>query len=216
MTETLGSIAIGYAIGCINPSYIIGKLRGFDIRKSGSGNAGGSNALITMGREVGIFCMVFDIAKAAVLCKLTAFFLPAYPMIFPLTAFSVEMGHMYPCFLHFRGGKGLACLGGIVLAYSPAVFFSLMLLEAGILALTKYLFVVPVTASALFTVIYAVRTADIGGTFLLFLIFAAIASRHLVNYRRMREGMEMRISYLWNREAEEQRVREAAERMGQK
>ena len=58
------SILGGYLVGTINPSYIIARIKGFDIRKSGSGNAGGSNAVITMGKMIGALCIVFDIMKA--------------------------------------------------------------------------------------------------------------------------------------------------------
>ena len=58
-------ILFGYLVGCINPTYIIGRLRGIDVRKHGSGNAGASNALILMGKYIGIFSALFDIFKAA-------------------------------------------------------------------------------------------------------------------------------------------------------
>ena len=56
-------IIIGYLIGGINPSYIFAKVKGFDIRSKGSGNAGASNAIITIGKKAGVFCAFFDIFK---------------------------------------------------------------------------------------------------------------------------------------------------------
>ena len=63
--KILCCVLIGYAVGIINPSYIISKLHGFDIRKKGSGNAGASNVVIVLGNKIGAICAVFDIAKAA-------------------------------------------------------------------------------------------------------------------------------------------------------
>ena len=77
-------ILLGYAVGCINPAYLIGKLRGFDIRRSGSGNAGASNALITMGKAAGVFSMLFDIAKAVFVTQLCAALFPLLHMRFRL------------------------------------------------------------------------------------------------------------------------------------
>ena len=67
MSQIIGilvSALAGYLVGCLNPSYIIAKIKGFDIRKTGSRNAGGSNAVITMGKIIGALCIVFDIMKA--------------------------------------------------------------------------------------------------------------------------------------------------------
>ena len=85
------SALLGYGLGCINPAYVVARLKGFDIREKGSGNAGASNILITLGKARGIFCAAFDIAKAALAVLLTGWiFSSATPQ--PLRITSMPRG----------------------------------------------------------------------------------------------------------------------------
>lgn len=113
---------MGYLIGCISPSYLIGRKKGYDVRTSGSCNAGASNTVIMAGKAAGIFVALFDILKATAACKLGAVLLPELEYAWQITGVSCVVGHMFPVFLGFRGGKGFACLGGVVLAHSAKVF----------------------------------------------------------------------------------------------
>jgi len=115
-------ILIGYFVGAINPSYIIAKLRGFDIREKGSKNAGASNALIMFGKVIGVFCALFDIAKAAVAVWICGKLFPGIAYSYAVTGVSCVLGHMFPFYMKFRGGKGLACLGGVVLMTDVRLF----------------------------------------------------------------------------------------------
>lgn len=206
MTETLGCITIGYAIGCINPSYIIGKLQGFDIRKSGSGNAGGSNALIVMGKLVGIFCMLFDILKAFFAVRITKALFGDSNLFFSLSAVSVITGHIFPFYMGFRGGKGLACLGGAVLAYSPLLFLIMLICGILIALITDYICFVPLIASIAFPVIFSIMTKDVGSSLILVIITVIMWYRHIENLKRIKNGTEMHLSYLWHKNEELERI----------
>ena len=118
---------IGYFIGNINPSYIIAKVNGFDIRSRGSGNAGASNAIITMGKKVGAFSAVFDILKAVFAAGIAANLFPHIRFAKILSGSACIIGHIYPVLMGFHGGKGLACLGGMILSFNPAVFFTMLI-----------------------------------------------------------------------------------------
>ena len=113
---------LGYSLGCINPAYILARIKGFDIHEKGSGNAGASNALITMGKLRGFFCAAFDIAKAALAVLLARLLFPNVDT-FAVSASCAILGHIFPFYLRFRGGKGLACLCGAVLTDSPVSFY---------------------------------------------------------------------------------------------
>ena len=104
-------ILIGYLMGSINPSYIIARLRGFDIREKGSQNAGASNALILFGKVIGIGCALFDIAKAAFAIWLCETLFPEFAYSYAVTGVACIVGHSFPFYMKFKGGKGLACLG---------------------------------------------------------------------------------------------------------
>ena len=200
------SALLGYGLGCINPAYILARLKGFDIREKGSKNAGASNIIISLGKARGFFCAAFDIAKAALAVLLTGWIFPSADT-FAITAAAAILGHIFPFYLGFRGGKGLACLGGVILAYDLRVFGIMFVAELVILLLTKYICLVPITASAALPFVYGFMSCDLWGALLLGVVAVVIFIKHLVNLRRIREGSELRISYLWNRDKEAMRLK---------
>ncbi len=206
--KLLACALLSYLIGCINPSYIIARIRGFDIRQKGSGNAGASNAVVTMGKAVGIFSAFFDIFKvciAAFACE-RLFQLPSGG--FAVSAVCCSLGHIFPVFMGFKGGKGLACLAGMAIMYNWKFFLIALACEIVLAMLTDYICVVSITAPAAFTVFYAVTSGDAVGAVLFALMTAVMFGRHIDNLRRIRLKTEMRLSYLWNPEKETSRMKE--------
>lgn len=199
-------ILIGYFLGCINPSYIIGKLRGVNIKKSGSGNAGASNALLLFGKAVGVFCALFDIMKAFAAIKICESIYSDEPYIFSVAAVAVILGHIFPFYLKFRGGKGLACLGGTVLAFDWRYFLMLLSIEVVFVIIVNYICFVPMTASVVFPVSYGIIRHDLVGALILLIPTVVIFIKHIENIRRIMDGSEVRISYLWNKNKEVERV----------
>ena len=200
-------VLIGYFIGGINPSYIISRVRGDDIRKSGSGNAGASNALMLFGKTVGLLCAMFDIAKAGVVVKLCGMLFPNAEYAPIVAGVSCIVGHIFPAVMKFRGGKGLACLGGMIFAYNPALFVIMLTYEIVVVLLTDYLCFVPITASVIFPAIHLFYKHDIIGTLILGVSSAAMLYKHVENVKRIRGGMEVHFSYLWNKDKEIERVK---------
>lgn len=199
-------VIIGYFIGGINAAYIAGRLRGFDIRTVGSRNAGGSNAIITMGKLTGAICCLFDIFKAYAAIKLAMYLFPSLKFAFALTSTSVILGHMFPIFMHFKGGKGLACLGGSLLAYNPKVFLVILLIEFVLLLIVNYLCVVPITSSIAYPVVYGVLESSVAGACILIPVTVAMVCKHIENLKRISQGAELHFSYMWNKEAEKERI----------
>lgn len=197
---------MGYLIGCINPAYLIGKIKGVDIRQCGSGNAGASNAVITLGKKAGAVSAVFDVFKAYVVAKFAALIFPTVALAGELAAVSCIFGHIFPFSMGFRGGKGLACLGGTVLAFNGVVFLILFLVELLLAFIVNYICVVPITASVVFPMIYFFFIGRLGGTLLFSLASAVILIKHVENLHRIRNGTEARFSYLWNKEEEIERL----------
>ena len=201
-------IILGYLIGSVNPSYLIARSKGFDIRKKGSGNAGASNALIVLGKLVGVVCALFDIAKAFFIIWLTGVMFQGQPYVFAVTGTACILGHIFPFYMKFRGGKGLACLAGTILAYNPLVFAIMLACEAVIVLVTNYICFVPMTASVIFPFVYGFMQKDLWGALILALAAPVILWRHRENIRRIRSGTELRFSYLWNKEKERERLQE--------
>ncbi len=201
-------ILLGYLIGSVNPAYLLARLRGFDIRKKGSGNAGASNALILFGKLWGILCALLDIAKAYLAILLTEVLFPDFAHALSVTAVACVLGHIFPFYMRFRGGKGLACLGGIILYFDWRVALLMLALEIGLALLVDYICIVPTTASVAFPIVYAAMTRDLWGALILAVLPAVLLVKHLENFRRIRQGTEMHLSYLWRPEREMERIKE--------
>jgi len=193
-------ILIGYLIGTVNPSYIIAKVRGFDIREKGSKNAGASNALILFGKALGIGCALFDIAKATFAIWLCSKLFPELTYSFAVTGVACILGHVFPFYMKFRGGKGLACLGGMILAFDWLVFLILLAAEIVVAIVTDYICFVPLTASAVFPIVYGIMRQDAWGALIISLILPLMLHKHKENLKRIKQKTEMPFSFLWNKE----------------
>lgn len=193
-------ILIGYLIGAINPSYIIAKLRGFDIREKGSKNAGASNALILFGKVLGIGCALFDIAKATFAIWLCEKLFPELTYSFAVTGAACILGHVFPFYMNFKGGKGLACLGGMILAFDWRVFLIMLAAEIVVAIVTDYICFVPLTASAVFPIVYGIMRQDARGALIISLILPLMIYKHKENLKRIKQKTEMPFSFLWNKD----------------
>ena len=133
----LGTIVFAYLMGSIPFGILIGKKHGIDIREHGSGNAGGTNVGRTLGKKNGILCMVLDILKSYVTLwvifilitytglgsvLLTSAYEFQTELYIAIAGFLVCIGHTFPIFAQFKGGKAVACFAGYVLFVSPILF----------------------------------------------------------------------------------------------
>lgn len=116
------------------------------------------------------------------------------------------LGHMFPFYMHFHGGRGLACLGGVILAYRPRTLLLMLGIALVIALVTNYVCIATVAMSWIFPACYAWQTGDWIGAGLLAVPAVPILWKHGENFRRIRAGKELRFSFLWNREAELLRI----------
>lgn len=202
----LACVAAGYFIGCINPAFIIGRIKGYDVRSSGSKNAGASNTVIMAGKLAGVLVALLDIFKAALSWRLCQALFPQFALAGILGGVACILGHMFPVFLHFRGGKGLACIGGVVLAYDPATFLIMLAITCIIGFATNYIAIATVSIAAIWPVYYGVTTGFWAGAAVLAVPFVPILLRHMTNFRRIRAGEELRLNFLWKKDSELERI----------
>lgn len=205
--EILGCLLIGYFIGAFSPSYIFGALSGFDIRKRGSGNAGASNVIIVLGKAAGAVCALIDIAKACLAVWITGKLFSDFSYAFPITGASCILGHIFPFYMRFRGGKGLACLGGVVLMTDVRLFLVMISIEFVIVLIVNYLCVVPMSASVAYAAIYGVMNQDVVAACIFMVAAIIICFKHIGNLKRIKNGTEVHFSYLWNKEKEIARIK---------
>ena len=200
--------AIGYLIGNVNPAYIFGRLRGFDIRGRGSGNAGATNVTLVMGKITGLLCALLDIFKSYAAYKLARLLFPMLSFAGILASVCCILGHIFPFWMNFNGGKGLASMGGMILAYDWRLFLMLLTAEVALALIVNYICVMPLSVCLLFPVIYGMQTNDWAGILLLMLLIPVVFYKHMPNLRRIVSGREARLSWLWNAQAEEARLKE--------
>ena len=122
MTERIICLIIGYCFGMIQTSYLYGRTKGIDIREQGSGNAGTTNAMRTFGKKVGLITAFCDIAKCIVAVLIVRLIYGAghsdiMPLLCIYTSAGVILGHNFPFYLQFRGGKGIAATAGMIIAF---------------------------------------------------------------------------------------------------
>lgn len=137
-------LVCGYCFGLIQTSYIYGKLNGIDIRQYGSGNAGTTNALRVLGKKAGAIVFAGDLCKSLVACLLTHFILENFGVenvyLFLLyTAAGVILGHNFPFYMQFKGGKGIAATAGMALGLLDwRIIVIGLILFVGLVAVTRY------------------------------------------------------------------------------
>ena len=209
MSELLVKAALGYLLGSIIGSLLVGRLRGgVDIRRMGSGNAGGTNALRTQGKLFAFWVLLIDIGKGWIATGLLAparlLGLAAAPP--QLRAWSVAvcgivvmLGHIYPLWHGLRGGKGVATLVGAVVGAAPVLL--LPMLVVWLLAVIAFGFVglASILGAAAFAVAAAASPASPPAPLLTFAVASAllIAFTHRSNVSRMLAGTEPRVRRLW-------------------
>lgn len=200
------SAGIGYTLGSINPAYIIGLRNGYDIREKGSGNAGASNVMLLEGNAAGAFVTAFDMSKAAVAVSTCRKLFPEFESAGETAGAAAVLGHMFPASMDFRGGKGLACLGGTILAFGMQDFSIMLFAELSILLAMKYICFVPMTASVIYPLYRGITTGNWKGAAILGSVAPPIFIKHIENLKRISEGKEFKASFLWKKQEELERT----------
>ena len=195
--------AIGYLIGSINFSVILSrKMAGFDLREKGSKNAGTTNMLRTVGKKGALFVLILDILKGVAAVLIAKLISGDYnqAVACQIAAFAVVLGHTFPIFFEFRGGKGVATSIGVLLGLNWQI--GLICLVYGILMiiLTRMVSLGSITAAILFPVLTVFIRNHYIATGFNYVIFGAIMAcfvlfNHRSNIKRLNNGTENRISF---------------------
>ena len=181
-------VALAYLGGSLPFGYWAGRLHGIDIRKAGSGNTGATNVWRVLGRRAGIAVLVLDIAKGFIPALIGLQMAGAGTAI--VAGAAAVVGHTFPVFLGFGGGKGMATSGGVVLAVTPVHGIVLLVVFAVVLWLFRYVSLASMTAAVLYPV-----TCIISGEPWPVIVFALVAAagiviRHRANIGRLLAGTE--------------------------
>ena len=181
---------IGYLFGCSNMAWYLGKIRRADLRGGGSRNLGASNATVLLGWRAGFVVAVHDVGKALLAVLLVRLLFPELTQGAVVTGAACVMGHIFPFWLGFRGGKGFAPYMGMTLALNWKLGICLILAVAVITLVTDY--VVFGTITTVLTVpAYLFFTRGWVPALIAFLATGVILWKHRENYPRMWKGTEL-------------------------
>ena len=199
------AIVIGYIFGIFQTGYFYGKSKGIDIRKQGSGNAGTTNSLRVLGWKAGLITFVGDLFKAILAVVLVhMLFKDTYPDAIKLldlyAGFGSVLGHNFPFYMKFKGGKGIACTSGMILAVCPLASPICLILFIGAVAITRYVSlgsILVVTAYLIQVIVFGnMGLIQIDGALLpeFYIISACFTDmalwRHRANMKRLATGTE--------------------------
>lgn len=207
MTELLIKAVLSYLLGSLVGSLLIRQFAGgVDIRSLGSGNAGATNALRTLGKKVALVVLLIDIAKGWVATALIApWILPGfgprsgdlYAWSLSICGIAVILGHVYPLWYGFRGGKGMATLIGAVLGITLRLLVPMIL--TFLITVMIFGFVGLGSMAAVLALVVSVLVEHRGPPLVTFALaaFILIVYTHRSNIERMRAGTESRARRLW-------------------
>ncbi|AYK67874.1 glycerol-3-phosphate 1-O-acyltransferase PlsY [Bacillus subtilis] len=187
-------IILAYLIGSIPSGLIVGKLaKGIDIREHGSGNLGATNAFRTLGVKAGSVVIAGDILKGTLA---TALPFLMHVDIHPLLAgvFAV-LGHVFPIFAKFKGGKAVATSGGVLLFYAPLLFITMVAVFFIFLYLTKFVSLSSML-TGIYTVIYSFFIHDTYLLIVVTLLTIFVIYRHRANIKRIINKTEPKVKWL--------------------
>ncbi len=191
--------AAAYLIGSIPFGYLIGKWHGIDVRTVGSGNIGATNVTRTVGRKAGKLCFFLDFVKGALPVILAKYFAPETPELALAAGLTTILGHIFPVYLKFKGGKGVSTAAGVALALAPYPLLTALAVWAAVFLAGRYVSLASILAAAVLPVAaWSFSHFGIGqkippATLIFFAVIAVAAIlRHKENIKRLLNGTESR------------------------
>lgn len=189
---------IGYLLGNISTGVIVARMFGIsDIRKHGSGNSGTTNVLRTVGWLPSVLTLLGDCLKGVAACLIGRALGGDLGML--LGGFCAVLGHDFPVFLGFKGGKGIATSLALIIAIHPGLALAELITEIVVVAATRYMSVASLVTSVMFPVFTAIlcRGRENYGLFVLFSVLAAALAifQHRGNIQRLIRGEENRLDF---------------------
>jgi glycerol-3-phosphate acyltransferase PlsY len=195
--QTLGLMLFGYLLGSIPFSYLVAKTQGIDLRKVGSGNTGASNVWRALGFRYFVVGLVLDIFKGWLPTFLAHSIYEVPPLATIIVGLCAVLGHVFPIFMGFRGGKAVATSGGVIMGFAPVLTITAAIVWMVVYQIWRY----PSVASMIDAVVIALLGTgmaifdrlDIVYAVFLWFVVLFVVYLHRTNIRRLLSGQEMGI-----------------------
>lgn len=189
--SNIAVLMAAYLIGNISPAYLLGRFAAkIDIREHGSGNAGTTNVLRVMGTKAGVFVLAADLVKGMFAVWIGRYV--AGDTLAVMAGLCVVVGHNWPVFLRFKGGKGVATSLGVGLMISPFNALICLGIAIGVIVLTRYVSLASLTGIPLWTLLVIVRNDNVQYAYLGLALTLLAIIKHRSNIRRLLKGTENR------------------------
>ena len=199
------AIVVGYLFGLLQTGYLFGHFQHIDIRNYGSGNSGATNALRVMGKKAGAIVFFGDFFKAFIPCIVVRLLLknqPINPTLFVFyVGLGVVLGHNFPCYMHFKGGKGVASTAGVIATLDWRLIIACLLIFIISVAITKYVslgsilvMLVMITMTFLLTFAGKMGTKNLGEIRVMSVVLGGLSIfQHRKNIMRLLSGTENKL-----------------------
>lgn len=191
MIQYILAALMGYLLGCLNLAWFLSRSKGFDIRSHGSNNAGASNATVTMGLKAGAVVAVHDVAKSFLAALLAGLLFPALPAAGAVAGAAAVLGHVFPFYLTFKGGKGFAPFLGLTLALDWRFFLGILLAVLLITLITDYIVLGTFTTIVSFPIYLFFAKVGLVVIGIVCVASLVIFFKHLINLKRIVTGQEI-------------------------
>ena len=205
MAAYIAMAIIAYLIGSVNFSVIISKkMAGFDVREKGSGNAGSTNVLRTVGKKAAVLTLICDVLKGVVAVLIATLVGKIWKdldgaLLVQLAGIFVIIGHTFPIFFKFKGGKGVATSLGVLLITNWQIGLICLVFALVLMALTQMVSVGSIGAAILYPVltIFITQNYIVTGNYIISSIIIAVlvVFNHRSNVKRLLSGTENRINF---------------------
>jgi len=194
MVRMIALLGAAYLVGAIPFSFLVARWFGVeDVRRVGSGNVGATNVMRAAGKAAGLLAFALDAAKGAAAAFLASVIEPPGSILPPLAAVAAVLGHMYPIWLRFRGGKGVATGAGAFLPLAPAATGLACVVFALALALTGYVSVGSIAAATTLVAAAFALGSPPAVAWSAALVAGLVVWKHRDNLRRLANGTESRV-----------------------
>lgn len=187
----LFSVLMGYLLGSVNPAYLLAKLKHVDIRDNGSGNLGASNATVIFGWGVGVFVAIYDICKAVFSVFLAKWLFPEWELAGVAAGVACVLGHIFPFYLKFKGGKGLASFLGMTLALNWQLALGIVVLLILVTVITDYIALGTVTTVVTVPAAMLFLHSGLMAVLIICIASAVMLWKHKDNYVRIYNHTEI-------------------------
>lgn len=190
--EYVLAIVIGYLFGCSNMAFYVSKFKKINLNKEGTGALTTSNTVTQVGWKAGLLVFFHDVFKAVFAILLMKLLFPDVTLAHWLTGFSAVLGHIFPFYNKFKGGKGHATYVGVIYTMAPLYALSMTPVVIAVILLTNYIIFGSFTTSLAITVYLFCTSQWLAGIFSL-IVLAVIFLKHIENIKRIIKGTEKKV-----------------------